>query len=554
MHHSSRLDSSGLYGGNESQPNGNQRNEEHAFAQRNSQKINGERSPQLIKDFVVVDTSLLKEFSAKHGRQAGSENHASSRLSQEVDKFAEDNCQQRKPDASANGNAPAPRKHAAHHLQNGGSSRVNNPPVGSSSTSRHGSEGNNRSNGSNEQQKNVWNYLLQQQQQDQPSSRLAAEVSDEEDEEEEDMHNESTESTDQVQQQQQLISFKAKLSAFENLAKPEVASHESGAAESYGSEPPLAKQPVGSSSRAPQQSSRSNGSSRTNLEQSGHSNLADGISNGVEPGQGHRASNGSAPSRPPAVKDLLQREKQVLQAAASQVQYSQGVQPQSHPQIQHHHQLSQSLDYEVDQITGRMARNALLAAQGSEQLNNYPSQQHVQPSLPIDQVYQPSSEYAPPVEPRFASQSHRSSQPFAHPEPQPYGTEYYYETSQAKPSYQGRQEPRAVEQLQYYMLDDDFGKVQQSSSTTQAIQEPLYSNNHQEQMQYIANVQQTTQQVTSSAHSGAPVSAASQHMMSANFNQNSQPMHQFNQHLYYPKPFSHSNKQPPQVCKASLVL
>jgi len=73
---------------------------------------------------------------------------------------------------------------------------------------------------SREQQKNVWNYLLQQDQEHR--LRIHADDADDDDEEEEDGLNESGENDESdLQRQEQLINFRAKLSAFENLAKSE---------------------------------------------------------------------------------------------------------------------------------------------------------------------------------------------------------------------------------------------------------------------------------------------------------------------------------------------
>jgi hypothetical protein len=88
----------------------------------------------------------------------------------------------------------------------------------------HNKKTENFSGNNTESQKNVWNYLIQQQEQERAARlRIHADdllAEDDYDDEEEEALNDSGElEENDLQRQEQLINFRAKLSAFENLSK-----------------------------------------------------------------------------------------------------------------------------------------------------------------------------------------------------------------------------------------------------------------------------------------------------------------------------------------------
>ncbi|KAI1288130.1 LIM and calponin homology domains-containing protein 1 [Halotydeus destructor] len=444
-------------------------------------------------------------------------------------------------------------------------------------------------------ERNVWGYLIEQQQQEAAAVSAAAVTSARgdasqaravgearpslSDYDEDDLMNESVEACDQVAQQLQMINFKAKLSAFEKLAKQPLPS-------TAGSETALSGCPVTGFKEEPSdldtQTTGSNGvlrrgdahqrlaKSTGNLSNGSHkANQNDFLSQrpvgerpvavGAEdfsrsslviaaPRTSHRP-----PQPPPSARDLQQRGEPVKVAQRSESRETimtrhlvhQAVQEErgdvegganpgsgnlNHHQVQEQvqqqsyisqnncqtvvHSVNQQqdlLDYDAQMngLTGRLSRSHLglkcstglpsshsatvasssgtaTVIHGHDQLNHgYPVDQlsavnHSQAAL-ISGMAANATSVA--IVQRALPQSTSVLAPLNY-----YHVEQDQEQQQQHQVYVNQQQQqtgnRMYDQQQYFYLEDELGQSRVSTKV-QPIQEPLYSNNHQEQLHYI---------------------------------------------------------------------
>jgi len=195
-----------------------------------AQESNGQYDDSnFVNNLVVVDTTLLKEYSSNYDQQQKELTQKREELNQKLqqlnskqaefnqssdDQFLRDNCEKGFVNNDSRKLTYCDLKENQ-NLDNMRQENKSNQMLNRNNCERSSFESNltsTQSSASNEQQKNVWNYLLQQQPPlESPYSKYDEIISDEEED------NEDGNGLD-PEAERNMLSFKAKLSAFESLS------------------------------------------------------------------------------------------------------------------------------------------------------------------------------------------------------------------------------------------------------------------------------------------------------------------------------------------------